>query len=97
MPVMDGLEALPQLLRGKPGVKIVMASTLTQRNAEISMKALSLGATDYIPKPDSNSGITTSANFRNDLIARINTLGAPRHSAKAQPVRQAMPMRAKSG
>ncbi len=80
MPVMDGLEALPQLLRGKPGVKIIMASTLTQRNAEISMKALSLGATDYIPKPDSNSGITTSASFRTDLIARIRSLGGARRA-----------------
>lgn len=80
MPVMDGLEALPQLLKGKPGVKIVMASTLTQRNAEISMKALSLGATDYIPKPDSNSGITTSASFRTDLIARIRSLGGARRA-----------------
>ena len=71
MPVMDGLEALPQLLKKHPGVKVIMASTLTQRNAEISMKALSLGATDYIPKPDSNSGITTSSSFRTDLIARI--------------------------
>ncbi|MCP4934046.1 MAG: chemotaxis response regulator protein-glutamate methylesterase [bacterium] len=78
MPVMDGLEALPQLLRAKPGVKIVMASTLTQRNAEISMKALSLGATDYIPKPDSNSGITTSASFRTDLVTRIRSLGGAR-------------------
>ena len=78
MPVMDGLEALPQLLKGKPGVKIIMASTLTQRNAEISMKALSLGATDYIPKPESNSGISTSASFRTDLIKRIRSLGAAR-------------------
>ena len=78
MPVMDGLEALPRLLKKKPGVKIIMASTLTQRNAEISMKALSLGATDYIPKPESNSGITTSSSFRRDLIARIRSLGGVR-------------------
>ncbi len=78
MPIMDGIEALPQLLKKKPGVKVIMASTLTHRNAEISMKALSLGATDYIPKPDSNSGITTSTKFRNDLIARIRSLGGRR-------------------
>ena len=84
MPVMDGLSALPELLKGKPGVKIIMASTLTQRNAEISLKALSLGATDYIPKPDSNSGITTSASFRRDLVARIRSLGAPRRTPLAR-------------
>ena len=96
MPVMDGLEALPQLLRARPGVKVVMASTLTQRNAEISMKALSLGATDYIPKPDSNSGITTSTSFRNDLVARIRSLGAPRRlrSAASGSLQKAAPVAA---
>ncbi len=84
MPIMDGLEALPHLLKNRPGVKIIMASTLTQRNAEISMKALALGATDYIAKPDSNSGITTSTGFRTDLVAKIRTLGRKRGGA---PVR----------
>jgi two-component system chemotaxis response regulator CheB len=43
MPVMDGLEALPLLLRAKPWVRVLMASTLTKRNAEISFRVLSLG------------------------------------------------------
>src|SRR3990170_1785095 len=60
MPVMDGLEALPLLLRARPQARVLMVSTLTRRNAEISFKALSLGAFDYLPKPDSNHGITTS-------------------------------------
>ena len=68
MPVMDGMTALPLLLKNHPGVKVLMASTLTRRNAEISMKALSLGATDYIPKPESNRGVTTSLEFRTELI-----------------------------
>ncbi|MGI8724713.1 MAG: response regulator [Methyloceanibacter sp.] len=36
MPVMDGLEALPLLLRARPGVRVLMVSTSTKRNAEIS-------------------------------------------------------------
>src|SRR6185503_4699660 len=51
MPEMDGLTALPLLLQKKRDLVVIMASTLTRRNAEISLKALSLGATDYIPKP----------------------------------------------
>src|SRR5690348_1551498 len=51
MPELDGLTALPMLLAKKPDVTIIMASTLTRRNAEISLRSLSLGATDYIPKP----------------------------------------------
>ena len=61
MPVMDGLEALPLLLKARPSVRVLMVSTLTKRNAEISFKALALGAIDYLPKPDSNSELTLSA------------------------------------
>lgn len=77
MPDMDGLTALPLLLKARPGVQIVMASTLTRRNAEISLKALSLGAADYVPKPESNSGVSTSPEFRRDLLAKVKALGDP--------------------
>lgn len=75
MPVMDGITALPGLLKAAPGAKILMASTLTRRNAEISLKALSLGAADYIPKPESNRGVTTSTEFRSELILKVKALG----------------------
>ena len=75
MPDMDGLTALPLLLKGLPSTKVIMASTLTRRNAEISLRALSLGATDYVPKPESNSEITTSKNFRSELIDKIKAIG----------------------
>jgi two-component system, chemotaxis family, protein-glutamate methylesterase/glutaminase len=75
MPEMDGMEALPLLLKNCPGVKIVMASTLTSRNATISMKALQLGASDYIPKPNNNSGVTTSTEFHSELVAKVKALG----------------------
>ena len=51
MPDLDGLEALPLLLEKKRDLVVIMASTLTRRNAEVSLKALALGAADYIPKP----------------------------------------------
>jgi len=75
MPVMDGLTALPKLLAARPGVHIIIASTLTKRNAAISLKALSLGAAECLPKPEGNSGITTSADFRRDLLAKVRGLG----------------------
>ena len=46
MPVMDGITAIPKLIAIDPAVKIIMASTLTLRGAEVSMKALQLGAAD---------------------------------------------------
>lgn len=83
MPDMDGLTALPLLLKARPGVQVVMASTLTRRNAEISLKALSLGAADYVPKPESNAGVSTSPDFRRDLLAKVKALGGAR-KAKAR-------------
>ena len=85
MPDMDGLTALPLLLGKKRDLIIIMASTLTRRNAEVSLKALSLGAADYIPKPASNREVTTSATFRHDLIEKIRHLGARRKRMPADP------------
>ena len=88
MPELDGLSALPLLLEKKRDLVVIMASTLTRRNAEISLKALSLGAADYIPKPEGNREVTTSATFRRELIDKVRVLGGRRRrafDAKAQP------------
>src|SRR5664279_5130307 len=75
MPELDGIAALPLLLAKKRDLIVIMASTLTRRNAEISLKALSLGATDYIPKPSSNREVTAGVSFRRELIEKIRQLG----------------------
>src|ERR1700722_6328915 len=76
MPDLDGISALPLLLAKKRNLIIIMASTLTRRNAEISFKALSLGASDYIPKPESTREPSAAETFRHDLIQKIRHLGA---------------------
>src|SRR5205814_7183604 len=76
MPELDGISALPLLLAKKRDLVIIMASTLTRRNAEISFKALSLGAADYIPKPESTREAGAAEIFRHDLIQKIRHLGA---------------------
>src|SRR5437588_212773 len=78
MPELDGIQALPLLLEKKRDLVVIMASTLTRRNAEISLRALSLGAADYVPKPATNREVTTSASFRRELIEKIRQLGARR-------------------
>ena len=83
MPVLDGLTALPLLLKKKPNLVIIMVSTLTRRNAEVTLKALSLGAADYVPKPETNHEVTTSTTFRNDLIQKIRHLGWRRRGRKS--------------
>ncbi len=85
MPEMDGLTALPLILKKRPGIKVIMASTLTKRNARISMKALSMGAVDYIPKPEGNHGVTTSSDFRNDLIEKVKVIGSQSRKARPKP------------
>jgi two-component system chemotaxis response regulator CheB len=84
MPELDGISALPQLLAKKRDLVIIMASTLTRRNAEISFKALSLGAADYIPKPESTREAGAAETFHHDLIQKIRHLGA-RTRRRASP------------
>jgi two-component system chemotaxis response regulator CheB len=76
MPDMDGISALPLLLAKKRNLVIIMASTLTRRNAEISFRALSLGASDYLPKPESTREADAAATFHHDLVQKIRHLGA---------------------
>ena len=51
MPKMDGLEFLGRLMRLRP-MPVVMISTLTERGAEVTMRALELGAVDFVEAPN---------------------------------------------
>ncbi len=87
MPVMDGMTALPLLLRADPGLRVVMASTLTTRGADIALQALRLGAADYVPKP--SVAAIADDSFRRELLAKIKGLTRlrRRESAPATPAR----------
>jgi two-component system chemotaxis response regulator CheB len=50
MPRMDGLDFLSRLMRLRP-MPVVMVSTLTERGAEVTLRALELGAVDFVAKP----------------------------------------------
>jgi len=78
MPEMDGMTALPLLLRADPAVRIIMASTLTTRGAEIAMRALRLGAADYLPKPSVEAIADDS--FRRELLAKVVGLARLRNT-----------------
>jgi len=75
MPELDGISALPLLLKKKRDLVVIMASTLTRRSAEISLRALSLGAADYVPKPEAAPDPSTSLAFHRELIDKIRNLG----------------------
>jgi two-component system, chemotaxis family, protein-glutamate methylesterase/glutaminase len=75
MPDMDGITALPLLLGKQPSTTVIVASTLTTRNADISLRCLNLGAMDYIAKPSTNRDVTFSTDFRREIIAKVMALG----------------------
>ena len=75
MPVMDGLTALPLLIAQRPGLKVIMASTLTLRNADISLQALHAGAVDYITKPSTTEGPQAAVLFREALREKVKLHG----------------------
>jgi len=52
MPELDGLSCLRRLVSGGCEARIVMVSSLTEQGAETTLKALELGAVDFVPKPD---------------------------------------------
>ena len=76
MPVMDGLSAIPHLLKLRPTMTILMSSTLSARNAEVSLKALRAGAADCIQKPTSNGEMGGQQEFSESLLDKIKTLGS---------------------
>ncbi len=88
MPIMDGITALPEILKAAPNCKVIMASSLTERNAAISFKALSLGASDYLAKPTAKTS-NDVVNFHRELVAKIKALGGSKATmsvAKPPPI-----------
>ncbi|MCE1249395.1 MAG: chemotaxis response regulator protein-glutamate methylesterase [Comamonadaceae bacterium] len=88
MPRMDGIDFLGRLMRLRP-MPVVMISTLTERGAEVTMRALELGAIDFVAKP--RVGL---ANGLNELATQI--VDKIRVAAVAQ-VRRAAPVVAAAG
>ncbi len=82
MPVMDGLTALPLLLEARPGIQVIMASTLTQKNAAVSMQALAGGAADYVTKPSSTGELHGAETFKRELTEKVKALGFARRKRK---------------
>jgi two-component system chemotaxis response regulator CheB len=69
MPRMDGLTFLEKLMRGHP-MPVVMISSLTGKGADTTLRALSLGAIDYVSKPklDVSNGTIEHAE---EIVAKV--------------------------
>jgi two-component system, chemotaxis family, protein-glutamate methylesterase/glutaminase len=99
MPRMDGLDFLEKLMRLRP-MPVVMVSSLTERGSEITLRALELGAVDFVTKPKVGirDGMLEYAEKLADKIraaarARVRaTQAQPAHAAAAAPAASHAPM-----
>jgi two-component system chemotaxis response regulator CheB len=91
MPRMDGVTFLKNLMRLHP-MPVVMVSSLTDRGAEVTLDALSLGAVDYLPKPKMDVAIKLGE-YRDELIEKVRAAAR----AKLRPMHppgETLPLRA---
>src|SRR3954465_9419643 len=89
MPRMDGLDFLEKLMRLRP-MPVVMVSTLTERGSEITLRALELGAVDFVTKPKLSiqSGMLEYAELITD---KIRAAAKARIKPRTLPVPGAVP------
>lgn len=77
MPEMDGLAALAEIRKAWPKLPVIMFSTLTERGAETTLRALALGAMDYVAKPANVGSVAVAQQrIRDDLIPKVKALCA---------------------
>jgi two-component system chemotaxis response regulator CheB len=81
MPVMGGLEALPEIRRRHPELPVIIYSHLTSPAAAATLQALALGATEFALKPSADGIGLAEESIRVELLPLIRALVAPRERA----------------
>jgi two-component system chemotaxis response regulator CheB len=95
MPRMDGLTAVKKIMATNP-LPVVMISALAQREAQLTLKALELGAVDYVPKPSGPISLNMDA-VKAELITKVKTAASANiRRAKPRLVEEIKPYAAKS-
>ncbi|ABE59371.1 MULTISPECIES: protein-glutamate methylesterase/protein-glutamine glutaminase [Chromohalobacter] len=94
MPRMDGLDFLERLMRLRP-MPVLMVSSLTQKGSEITLRALELGAVDFVAKPEMGirEGMLEYTEMIADMI-RAAARSRPRAVAKQPPAKDKAPLKA---
>ena len=80
MPKMDGIKFLGNLMRLHP-MPVIMISSLTEKNADITLKALELGAFDFISKPR-NDIANELENYSSEIISKVKAASRARLQTK---------------
>ncbi len=91
MPVMNGLEALAQIMKENP-IPVLMVSTLTSEGAEATIEALSLGAVDFVTKKSSFTEMTT---IKEELLSKVRNI-AKNSEIKNRLIRRRLLQKAQS-
>lgn len=89
MPRMDGLEFLERLMRLRP-TRVVMVSAFTDAGSETTLRALELGAVDFIGKPRADNPAAIKE-YAEELAEKIRAAAQARIRRLAAPVRSAEP------
>ncbi|MCF6234814.1 MAG: chemotaxis response regulator protein-glutamate methylesterase [Gammaproteobacteria bacterium] len=90
MPRMDGIQFLENLMRLRP-MPVVMVSTLTEKGADVTFKALELGAVDFVTKPTVDVSNQLSL-YSDELIEKVKAAAVARiQPAQRAPVSQKSP------
>ena len=98
MPGKSGLETLVEIRRSYPKLPVIMFSSLTERGANTTLEALSLGASDYVAKPSSSGSVEeTRARIRAELIPKVKALCAKRVQLTQAGTKNANPQATATG
>ncbi len=91
MPRMDGITFLEKLMRAHP-LPVVMVSSLTERGCETTLRALELGALDFVTKPKIDVARGT-AEVASEIVAKIKAAGVARVRKRSRFRRPVRPRR----
>lgn len=88
MPKMDGLSFLEKIMTLRP-MPVIMVSSLTQKGAEETLRALELGAYDYLSKPVSNQNADTIGLLKEELVAKVRAAANANMKPRSMSARHA--------
>lgn len=84
MPEMDGIQTLKEMKRLGLKSKVIVFSSISKRGAEITMEALSLGASDFVTKPDGATSGNPQDKIKSLLLPKLQGLFPERFSLEAR-------------